>query len=91
MITEKASEILSQHMGEHPSDDDYIFETDHKGDSIVIRIFRDTTYTETPHDRATRWLNIAKEQCQGISGDLITLMVAFPQNGSVTDENNVVP
>ena len=88
MISEQAKQILSQEQDPHEKEDPVILFSDYNGDSVVIRMFRYSS-VPSPESAAAEWMRLAKQRCDSPSGELQTLMLAFPALGGWT-ENNVV-
>ena len=87
MISEHARNLLSQGRNHHEQEPVILF-SDYNGDSVIIRMFRYGS-DPTPESAAAEWLRLAKQRCDSPSGELQTLMLAFPALGGWT-ENNVV-
>ncbi len=86
MISEKAMEIMSEgmHERENPT-----FFSDHKGDSVAIRLFR-TSSGRYPERSAEEWLQRVREECYSMCGKLETRITVFPALGGEGGGNNAV-
>lgn len=87
MISDPAKQLLSQPTAPDDQDPILLF-SDYNGDSVIVRIFRYGA-KPAPETAAADWLRMVKQRCHSPSGELQTLMLAFPALGGWT-ENNVV-
>ncbi len=91
MISDRVMEILAAHsekveMPEKtPSATPF---SDHKGDSVTVRIFR--YGNNNAEQAAEEWLREARESCYCASGSLVTAMATFRALGGEVSENNVI-
>jgi hypothetical protein len=77
-------EIMSEgmHERENPT-----FFSDHKGDSVAIRLFR-TSSGSHPERSAEEWLQRVREKCYSLCGELETRITVFPALGGEDGGNN---
>ena len=91
MISDRVMEILGAHSEkvEMPAKTPSVtLFSDHKGDSVIVRIFR---YGNDNAEQATEeWLREVRERCYSLSGSLVTTLATFPALGDEVGDNNVI-
>ena len=91
MIDGRAQELLSEGSAQVEMDGcegGVTLFADHKGDSVVVRVFR--YWQGDPVRLAGEWLELARLRCESLGGDLVSSLVVVPAVGAGPGEFNVV-